>query len=456
MAIAFVRNRPISKAKGESAGNLFAYINRVDGWAAKANLDETVIPYNSKPPAGFDNMQQVFKDADTYERSNGVVAKELTIAVPRELNIDEAREMMFKICQRYEETRYLSAVIHYNDHNPHIHLLLLERQRDDIDRPKEQFFKRHNSKNPEGTGAQKFPNAAKDRRAFLDNARDIIETETNKILARKDLELISFDTKNDDTMLPPAPHLGAKLHKPMLRAIERKDHNAAILKHPKVQQYLARKEIKQYLDNADILKELAQDDKQELFKPIHQQAQLKQAQNINKIQQVLEAKQSAERVKQQDQQYKIQQDKQMLRQLQKEVEQAVQRAEQQRLTQQQEASRIQRQKEEEQAALLEQQEAQAIANNERLLREELERQKQDEQTAAQAPTTDEKAKDLEQVHADNLNAWGKVLGANNAASNSFKEYQKLTGVELEKQEYSNNETNKQTNEQTNRQSSPKL
>lgn len=292
MAIAFVRNRPISKAKGESAGSLFAYINRVDGWEAKANLDETVIPYNSKPPAGFDDMQQVFKDADTYERSNGVTAKELTIAVPKELNIDEAKELMFKVCQRYEEERYLSAVIHYNDHNPHIHLLLLERQRDGVDRPKEQFFKRYNSsKDPAETGTPKFPNAAKDRRAFLDNARQIVESETNKILERKGLELISFDAQNDSTMLPPAPHLGAKLHKPMLRAIEENNTNAAILQHPKVKQYLERQEAQQLLNQAEIMQELADADRQELAKPAHQ-AQLKQASNASKMQQALAAQQA--------------------------------------------------------------------------------------------------------------------------------------------------------------------
>lgn len=420
MAIAFVRNRSISKAKGESAGSLFAYINRVDGWEAKANSDEIVIPYDSKPPTGFDTMQQVFKDADTYERSNGAVAKELTIAVPKELNVDEARELMFKVCQRYEEERYLSAVIHYNDHNPHIHLLLLERQRDNIDRPKEQFFKRYNSsKDPTETGTPKFPNAAKDRYAFLNNARQIIETETNKILERKNLELISFDTKNNNEMLPPAPHLGAKLHKPMLKALAEKErnpeHDPVILKHPKVIRYLERQEAQELLNQAEIMQKLANDNKQELAKPIHQ-VQLKQVQNTNKMQQVLEAKQAAI-------QAAIQ------------AEQAAQQAEQQRRMHQQEALRAQRQRDAEQARLFEQQEAMAIANNERLLREELERQKQEAQAAEKAP-------ELEQVKKENAAAWGQVLGANSDAQNAFNEYAKLTGATTEKRtikEYENQE-----------------
>lgn len=455
MTIAFVRNRPISKAKGESAGNLFAYINRVGDWATKSNLEETVIPYDSKPPHGFDNMQQVFMDADTYERSNGVVAKELTIAVPKELNVDEARELMFKICQQYEETRYLSAVIHYNDHNPHIHLLLLERQRDNIDRPKEQFFKRHNSKNPEGTGAQKFPNAAKDRKEFLTNARQIIETEANKILARKDLELISFDTKNDDTMLPPAPHLGAKLHKPMLRALAQKkldpEHDPVILKHPKVIRYLKRQEAQELLNQAEIMQELANDDKQELAKPIHQ-VQLRQAQNTNKMQQVLEAKQAAQR-----------------------AEQAAQRAEQQRIAMQQEKLRMQQQKEMEKAELLAQQEAQAIANNERLLREEEERQKQAAQEAAQAAQEAQKAKEVqtptptqktapetpEQTkETDNLTAWASRLSGN--AKSGMNDYLKAANKEFDEGKWVDaNDWLKQQEQQEkshniNKQSGPKL
>lgn len=423
MAIAFVRVRPISKAKGESAGNLYAYINRVDGWEAKANLDETVIPYNSKPPKGFDNMQQVFKDADTYERSNAVTAKELTIAIPLEFNINEARELMINICQQYEPTRHLSAVIHYNDHNPHIHLLLLERQNDHVDRPKEQFFKRYNSsKKPEETGTPKFPNAATDRRAFLANAREVVESETNKILERKELKPISFDAQNDNTILPPAPHLGAKLHKPMLKALEEikrdPDADPVILKHPKVIRYLKRQEAQELLNQAEIMQELANDDKQELAKPLYQ-TQIKQSANIDKANKVLAAQQAKKEAE-----FKAANDAFNAH-----------IAEQQRIREANELAFIKRMEaqaqEEKEAEILEQQEAQAIANNAKLLEAE---------EALQAPTTNDKQEDLEQVKSDNFTAWGKVLGANNSAMNSFKEFQKLTGAELEKQDYSNDES----------------
>ena len=422
MTIAFVRNRPISKAKGESAGSLFAYINRVDGWETKANLDETVIPYDSKPPHGFDNMQQVFMDADTYERSNGVVAKELTIAVPKELNVDEARELMFKICQQYEETRYLSAVTHHNDHNPHIHLLLLERQRDGVDRPKEQFFKRYNSsKSPEETGTPKFPNAATDRREFLANARQIVESETNKILERKGLKLISFDAQNDNTILPPAPHLGAKLYQPMLRALAQKEldpnHDPAILKHPKVIRYLERQEAQELLNQAETMQELANNDKQELAKPVHQ-AQLKQANNANKMQQALAAQQAQKQAE--------------TERVNREFA-AIQAAYKQRdeaLKQQKEAQKEAEAQALAEAELFEKQEAEAIANNAKLLQE---------QETQQAPQEQEKAPELEQVKQENLGAWGQVLGANSSAQNAFNEYAKLTGAQAEKRTVSDHE-----------------
>lgn len=431
MAIPFVRVRPISKAKGESAGNLFAYINRVDGWEAKANLDETVIPYSSKPPAGFDTMQQVFKDADTYERSNGVVAKELTIAVPRELNVDEARELMFKICQRYEPTRHLSAVTHYNDHNPHIHLLLLERQNDHVDRPKEQFFKRYNSsKDPAETGTPKFPNAAKDRRAFLDNARDIVESETNKILARKDLELISFDAKNDDTMLPPAPHLGAKLHQPMLKALEEKkanpSHDPAILRHPKVVKYLERQEAQQHLIQAEILHELANKDRQELAKPVHQ-VQLKQTANINKMQQVLETQQA---IKLQEMAIEANERARVL----KEREEAFKERERARLLAEREAK------------IFEQQEAQAIADNERLLAE-LEQEERAAQEAQAQPTA-------------NINAWASRLTG--SAKTGMNDYLKAANKKFDEGEWVDakdwleQQEQQEKSQSTNKQSGPKL
>lgn len=291
MAIAFLRIRPISKAKGESSSNLRSYITRTNGWEAKANKDEIVIIHNSKPPHGFKNMNDFFALADKTERENGTTAKEIIIAIPADFNIEEAQELMLKIAGQYEKTRYLTAAIHYNKENPHIHLLLGERQRDDTQRDPSVFFKQYNKKDPTNSGSPKFENTSKSRRAFLATAREIVETETNKILERKNLELISFKNASEYS----APHLGAKLYNPMLKALAKKEtdpsHNPTILKHPKVIRYLQYQDYKKELEDSKHFEQLAQKDRVTLASPSFKIKE-KQSSNLNKMQQKLAAQQA--------------------------------------------------------------------------------------------------------------------------------------------------------------------
>lgn len=390
MAIAFLRIRPISKAKGESSGNLHDYITRSEGWASKADLTETILEYHSKPPAGFDNMREFFHTADTYERANGTTARELTIAIPKEFSMSEAIQLNEQIAKHFEQTRYVSSVVHFNDNNPHIHLLMGERQRDDIERLPEVYFKQHNKKDPKNSGAPKFDNASKARRAFLANAREVVEIETNKILASKNLELISFANASEN----PAPHLGAKLHQPMLKALAEKErdpeHNPVILKHPKVIKYLAYQESKRELEEFEILTEQADLDRAKLDKLQLSHVQQKQSANINKMKQKLDQQQAQKQAEA------------------KAANDAFNAhiAEQSRINEERERAFMQEQKAEaEQVRLFEQQEAQAITNNERLSAE------------------------IEAEHA-NLNAWATRLSSNTKEQPEQQERNRQSGPKL--------------------------
>lgn len=394
MAIAFLRIRPISKGKGESSGNLHDYITRSAGWESKANLDESILEYHSKPPSGFDNMREFFHTADTYERANGTTARELTIAIPKEFSMSEAIQLNEQIAKHFEQTRYVSSVVHFNPDNPHIHLLMGERQRDDIERLPEIYFKQHNKKDPENSGAPKFDNASKARRAFLANAREVVETETNKILASKNLELISFANASENS----APHLGAKLHQPMLKALAEKErdpeHDPVILKHPKVIKYLAYQESKRELEEFEILTEQADLDRAELKELQLSQSKEKQSANL-----MLMKQKHAKQKLTNDWTEAISMDKDFDYQ-----------------------------------TMLKEEEALAIA-------EIAQHQKDDARSledseAQQAPPVTKEA---------NLNAWGQVLVASSSANNAFAEYAKLTGAKTEKldaNDYGNQEVNK--------------
>ena len=123
-----------------------------------------------------------WQTADTYERANGRIGREVEFALPKELS----RDAQVKLAQAFarevtkNEHPYTLAVHVKREHNPHAHLIFSQRTLDGIERPKDQFFKRANSAVPEKGGARK--DRVFTKKTWLAETRELWTSHANKAL----------------------------------------------------------------------------------------------------------------------------------------------------------------------------------------------------------------------------------------------------------------------------------
>ncbi|MDD2337228.1 MAG: MobA/MobL family protein [Geobacteraceae bacterium] len=103
-----------------------------------------------------------WKAADEFERVNGATYREIEIALPRELTLDQRRELVEDFVKKeIGEKHACQWAIHTplaaleGKKQPHAHIMYSERTRDGINRDPEQYFKRYNAKAPERGGCRK-------------------------------------------------------------------------------------------------------------------------------------------------------------------------------------------------------------------------------------------------------------------------------------------------------------
>ena len=131
-----------------------------------------------------------WKMSDEHERKNGTSYREHVIALPRELSPEQRHELIKDwIAQEIGEKHAYQYAIHNplamdGGEQPHAHIMFSERLIDGIDRDPDQYFKRHNSKNPEKGGAKKAntPKLEAERKAELKEQRDRWEKMCNSHL----------------------------------------------------------------------------------------------------------------------------------------------------------------------------------------------------------------------------------------------------------------------------------
>lgn len=129
--------------------------NRYEDLEAKAS--------GNMPAWAVHNTAEFWKAADENERANGSTYREIEVALPRELTPPQRLELVQEfIKQEIGEKHAYQFAIHTpkaaleKGEQPHAHIMYSERIRDGIERDPEQYFKRHNAKNPEKGGAKKF------------------------------------------------------------------------------------------------------------------------------------------------------------------------------------------------------------------------------------------------------------------------------------------------------------
>ena len=174
------------------------YINREKKYDKKKDL---LFKEVRNLPEEFNDIKDFWKCAETYERKNSNLYRELEISLPREFTPKENKKIVDNFCENLFGKEY---VYNYAMHNPksfdgamhpHVHIMFFERKIDDIKRDKNKYFKRYNSKNVEKGGWRK--DEKWNERSTLKNIRKEWETFLNFELEKKGIEKVSAKSLKD-------------------------------------------------------------------------------------------------------------------------------------------------------------------------------------------------------------------------------------------------------------------
>ena len=174
------------------------YINRDEKYGKKEDL---LFKEVRNLPEEFSNIKDFWKCAETYERKNSNLYRELEISLPREFTPEENKKIVDNFCENLFGKEYVYNYAMHNpksfdgDMQPHVHIMFFERKIDDIKRDKNKYFKRYNSKNVEKGGWRK--DEKWNERSTLKNIRKEWETFLNFELEKKGIEKVSAKSLKD-------------------------------------------------------------------------------------------------------------------------------------------------------------------------------------------------------------------------------------------------------------------
>jgi hypothetical protein len=140
------------------------YICRENKYAEGTRAEELAYKdHENMPEWAKDNPKEFWRASDTYERSNGTTFREIEFALPNELNLEQQKQLIKEFTNQHFGKDFVysyaihskSASLAHGIQNPHVHIMFCERKLDGINRSKETFFKRANTKNPERGGNKK-------------------------------------------------------------------------------------------------------------------------------------------------------------------------------------------------------------------------------------------------------------------------------------------------------------
>ena len=186
MAIFHLTVKTGSRLGGQSARAKADYIER-EGKYERQHDELAHRESENMPEWAEEDPRSYWEAADEHERVNGRLFREVEFALPRELNesdqVELAREFASKLTSAGgERLPYTLAVHRGKGENPHAHLMISERANDGIERSREQWFKRYNSKEPEKGGARK--SMATRPKDWLEQTRKDWADHANQALAR--------------------------------------------------------------------------------------------------------------------------------------------------------------------------------------------------------------------------------------------------------------------------------
>lgn len=117
--------------------------------------------YGNLPVWAEDDPAAMWKAAEKFERKNGAVYREATIALPIELTVEQNQALVADLVSKLALGKPYQFAIHAPKSSlegeviPHLHLMTSDRVDDGIERSADRFFARHDRINPEKGGRRK-------------------------------------------------------------------------------------------------------------------------------------------------------------------------------------------------------------------------------------------------------------------------------------------------------------
>lgn len=191
MAIFFCR---LSHGKVGKAVPHFEYIHGMGKYNYKKNEVAYVTENMPKNITGH----TFFSMSDELERANGMTYKEIKLALPKELSLENNIDLLNDFIKKELGNKYYySAVIHDKEtdnnktQNIHVHLMFSTRELDNIQRDIKLFFKKSNPKNKELGGCSKNPKWDSKNTKTLKEIRLSWEETLNHHLQKHNIEKVS-------------------------------------------------------------------------------------------------------------------------------------------------------------------------------------------------------------------------------------------------------------------------
>lgn len=179
-----------SRGGGSCARAACDYITRTDEYEDPDRDPAIYTESDHMPSWAQDDPHEYWDAADLFERANGRLYVAADFALPRDLDPDDQIELAHAFAKELTDAQHLpyTVAIHAghdrdgNEHNPHAHLMISERQNDGIDRDREQWFRRADRVHPERGGAPKTRDFH--GREWVEHARERWAELTNNMLER--------------------------------------------------------------------------------------------------------------------------------------------------------------------------------------------------------------------------------------------------------------------------------
>ena len=205
-------------ARGKAAAHA-RYIVREERYREKLDLEYA--ENGNMPQWALGDSREFWKAADRYERANGVAYREMELALPRELDPEQRRELVLGFVAEQLGGDFVYTLAIHNPgaaiergEQPHVHIQFSERKLDGIERGWEQFFKRADRSAPELGGCAKDERwNGKDRAEHLEVLRESWEGHVNRAyeLALRPERVSCRSLEAQGIEREPERHLGPKL-----------------------------------------------------------------------------------------------------------------------------------------------------------------------------------------------------------------------------------------------------